>query len=124
MTQFAVIAIAPAEHLTLRSEGQRVAIGALGRRHLLDGTVGFEGQLLERGLVVRVPEAQAAVASLPASPDGAVGRDYKSAVLACLDLQRRGEELCVIEGLQADSAFSHAVVIVALTETNWQITAI
>lgn len=30
VTQFAIITVTPAEHLTLRSEGQRVAIGALG----------------------------------------------------------------------------------------------
>lgn len=30
VTQFAIIAVTPAEHLALRREGQRVAIGALG----------------------------------------------------------------------------------------------
>ena len=87
MTQFAIITVTPAEHLTLRSEGQRVAIRTLGRRHLLDCAVRFKGQLLERGLVVRVPEAQAAVAALPTGPDRAVGGDHEGAVLARLDLQ-------------------------------------
>lgn len=57
--------------------------------------MGFKGQLLEGGLVVGVPEAQAAVAALPAGPNRAVGRDYKSAVLTCFNLQRQEEKMCV-----------------------------
>jgi len=86
MTQLAVVPVAPAEHLALRGEGQRVAVGALGRRHFLDGTMGFKGQLLERGLVVGVSQAQAAIASLSTGSHRAVGGDHKGAVLACLDL--------------------------------------
>lgn len=89
MTEFAIITVTPAEHLTLRREGQRVAVGAFGRRHFLDGAVGFEGQLLERRLVVGVAEAEAAVAALPAGPDGAVGGDHEGAVLTRFDLQEK-----------------------------------
>lgn len=87
MTQFAIITVTPAEHLTLRREGQRVAVRALGRRNLLDGAVWLEGQLLKCRLVIGVAQAKAAIASLPARPDGAVGGDDKRAVLTRLDLQ-------------------------------------
>lgn len=89
VAQFAVVAVAPAEDLALGGEGQRVAVRALGRRHLLDGAVRLEGQLLERRLVVGVAQAQAAVAPLAARPHRAVRGDDKGAVLARFDLQSR-----------------------------------
>lgn len=89
VAQFAVVAVAPAEDLALGGEGQRVAVRALGRRHLLDGAVRLEGQLLERRLVVGVTQAQAAVAPLAARPHRAVRGDDKGAVLARFDLQSR-----------------------------------
>ena len=72
-----------------------MAVGALGRRHFLYGTMGFKSQLLERGLVVRVPQTQTAVASLSTGPHGAIARDHKGAVLACLNLEKeiRGHTL-------------------------------
>lgn len=64
-----------------------MAVRALGRGNLLDGTVRFEGQLLKCGLVVGVTQTQAAVASLSTSPDGAVGRDDERAILTGFDLE-------------------------------------
>lgn len=88
VTQLAVVPVPPAEDLPLRGEGQRVAVRALGGGDLLDGAVGLEGELLQRGLVVGVAQAQAAIAAFTAGPHGAIGRDHKGAVLARLDLPR------------------------------------
>lgn len=95
MTQLAVVPVPPAEDLPLAGEGQRVAVGTFGGRHLLDGPVGFKGQLLQRGLVVGVAQAQTAVAALPAGPHRPVGGDDERAVLPRLDLQggKREENL-------------------------------
>lgn len=100
VAQFAVVAVAPAEDLALCGEGQRVAVRAFGRRHLLDGAVWFERQLLERRLVVGVAQTQAAVAPLATRPHRAVRGDDKRAVLARLNLQSRPETYTTLGEIQ------------------------
>lgn len=58
-----VAAIILTSYLSLYSDGQSVTVRALGGRHFLHVPMWLQHKLLGHGLVVRVPEAQAAIAA-------------------------------------------------------------
>ena len=88
-----MLTVAPGENLTFRGQCQCVAVGALGRRHLLDDMRHLKGQPLRLRLAARVSQSEPAVAAFTAAVHAAIRLDEKRTELASLHLKESGQKI-------------------------------
>lgn len=85
--KYAQYFIQRALYLSLNSDGQSVSIRALGGGHFLHVPVWLQHQFLGHGLIVGIPQTQAAIAAFSTGFHRTISRHREGAVLACLNLE-------------------------------------